>query len=400
MGLRASDVERGATLLCGVLSAVLGLLHARWVGRNFKELYSLRDHVRGMVLMTMLFALANAGSAVANGASEQIFKDVTVMCKVAYCYFFASHTLALFKPSGWGGMEEGTHALAELIDEAGVADMVQQTGSDICVFWVCAGRSYRPNRQWLQACTRRIRCGVVVIMLNNFVARRLCEDYNVIGASAVQYNTVGASHAKLYLDWIELLATMTVASGLVPLQRFALKAMHPGAPGRDLNKFRMLVFLLFFVWIGAFQDMVVGTATVASHFWRDHKPAFLAVEMLLVQLMVHKAFVGPEFGWSPVRSDLPSTTRAGIVAMLSHTRFTQTAAELRVSFGVGSIQRANGLLHTSTADDSSIGSSQPLLQGHRAVPADRDPHRPHTARSADLGHQMGTPLVDESPPGR
>ena len=108
----------------------------------------------------------------------------------------------------------------------------------------------------------------------------------------MQYNADGAAHAKLYLDWIEVLATMTVASGLVPLERFALKAMLPGAPGRDLNKFRMSAFLIFFVWIGSFQDMIIGTATMASGFWRHHKPVVLAFEMLLVQLMVHKAFVG------------------------------------------------------------------------------------------------------------
>jgi len=108
----------------------------------------------------------------------------------------------------------------------------------------------------------------------------------------VQYNADGAAHAKLYLDWIDVLATMTVASGLVPLERFARKAMLPGAPGRDLNKFRTLAFLIFFVWIGSFQDMIIGTATMASGFWRNHKPVILAFEMLLVQLMVHKAFVG------------------------------------------------------------------------------------------------------------
>ena len=30
-GMRALGFEHGITLLCGVLSAVLGLLHARWV---------------------------------------------------------------------------------------------------------------------------------------------------------------------------------------------------------------------------------------------------------------------------------------------------------------------------------------------------------------------------------
>ena len=62
---------------------------------------------------------------------------MAVLYQVAYCYFFASHTLALFKPSGWGGMEEGTHALAELIDEAGVADMV----GTVAVLWPCCDRA-------------------------------------------------------------------------------------------------------------------------------------------------------------------------------------------------------------------------------------------------------------------
>ena len=67
--------------------------------------------------------------------------------------------------------------------------------------------------------------------------------------------------------------------------------------------------------------------------------------------------LGPVFGWSPVRPDLPSTTRDGMLTMLSATRFTQTAAELRHSFGVGSIQGA--------AAGRVPSSSQPLLQGHR-----------------------------------
>ena len=58
-----------------------------------------------------------------------------------------------------------------------------------------------------------------------------------------------------------------------------------------------------------------------------------------------------------MRPDLPSTTRDGMLTMLSATRFTQTAAELRTSFGVGSIQGA--------VVGQGPSSSQPLLQGHR-----------------------------------
>ena len=68
-----------------------------------------------------------------------------------------------------------------------------------------------------------------------------------------------------------------------------------------------------------------------------------------------------------MRPDLPSTTRDGMLTMLSATRFTQTAAELRHSFGVGSIQgAAAGQIDVTRHGTQQVpSSSQPLLQGHR-----------------------------------
>jgi len=66
-----------------------------------------------------------------------------------------------------------------------------------------------------------------------------------------------------------------------------------------------------------------------------------------------------------MRPDLPSTTRDGMLTMLSATRLTQTAAELRHSFGLGSIQGAAQVYVTRHGTQQVPSSSQPLLQGHR-----------------------------------
>eukprot|EP00040_Diaphanoeca_grandis_P027917 m.159959 g.159959 ORF g.159959 m.159959 type:complete len:384 (-) comp31165_c0_seq3:71-1222(-) len=294
--LWSSDEAPGniVVAVCGSISTLLWLLHVRWVKRCYKNLYNVREPVIGVLTSVWMFAMANMWSNFVIPEARLILADIAVLSKVLYCLYVTIHTLALLKIEGWGAREEGIAKLVSVIEEKNLTEKEFRNPVTFAVFWICAGRKFKPTRRWISACTLRIRAGILVIFINGFVVRRIFGVYNQLGGGL---GGMDYEHGGFYVDLIELVATMTVASGTVPLQRL----LNVIAPSQLRLKFRLKTFFFFFAWICTFQDLIVDAASSGHWFSEKINYKVVGVEMVLVQLMIHKGFIGPPFHWNPIR---------------------------------------------------------------------------------------------------
>ena len=70
--------------------------------------------------------------------------------------------------------------------------------------------------------------------------------------------------------------------------------------GTSLLKARNIIFLVYFPFMGALQGPIFTLVVyygAGSTWWIDHKNIFVAVELFIFQLVIHKLFV-PPYRWA------------------------------------------------------------------------------------------------------
>eukprot|EP00040_Diaphanoeca_grandis_P035069 m.219530 g.219530 ORF g.219530 m.219530 type:complete len:377 (-) comp33294_c0_seq2:288-1418(-) len=304
------DPEKVTVLVLGTISFFIWILHARWVIVCYKRLYSLKNSTLGVVSAVGVYAVANMCVDLVRDDAKHLFEDIEVLCKVFYCYFITQHTLSLFKISGWGSEDESIEAMVALLNENELTTQEFKNPIGFCIFWGCAGRKFKPTKGWITACVRRIQGGIFVIFFEGFIIRRVLENYDLDGDG---FAGLDWKKGGFWIDLIEVVATITTVSGTLPLARFYNKVVAPTHAGNNGGVFRMNIFVFFFGWITVFQDMLIGVVSLGEY--KYHKPTIVAIEMIIVQLMVHKGFIGPPFIWNPFRPYI-DPSRENVLALL------------------------------------------------------------------------------------
>ena len=266
-----------------------------------------------------------------------------------YIYQYCLALVATFKIDGWGGEEESLAAIGELLAKVTPKLARQSTGPPI--FWPCAGRTFDPSSQeWARRCILQVKAALVGFVV--VAAAKLTV------AAYDELETV-----KLGATIINVVITLVAISGQLTLNGFLSKLVLPNR--RDLVALRNRVGLFFLLWMGALQGLIFGQAL--GDDWDAHEPTVIAVEMLFMQLAMHKCYVGPQFVWSFPRKPLAKTLNAAGDAELQakmdaggvDEAFAAVIARLNIVVAAEDIPAAvDGTLEYVRADSAFFGQTQ------------------------------------------
>lgn len=249
--------------------------------------------------------------------------DITALVRARWVYHFVCFSFLHFDDLilRHGNVEEGMQTVGDFLDSAEPPPPKIRVFRPLA-FVMTLGQRFTPNERAIRWSYLRLQIyfyGEAILL----VARQIAKNNYVLGK---------VSNVRSVAFWLELTGGLLIImgqSGRQQMDAIVSPLLRPRA-GRWLVEWRQFLFIFYFPFMGGLQGPVISLITVYgfdTNWWLLHKPLFTAVQLLILQLGIHKVFV-PPYSWkylAPLRKGYSVRTRKEFRAHV-HDLFRESLA--------------------------------------------------------------------------
>lgn len=264
-------------------------------------LYYYENHYLKSQTSSLLWCLGTSGAvALANCCaatlesrySYEFYTQLSSLFRVLWVYHYLLLLLSYFQPFGGGGKEELLQATGEIMKAASLPP-----GSYAPPFRLCTCAStYIPGPDFLRGSFRRVEYYIAgtLLLACGKLTLHLEGGTRVLGC-AIEYSGATGTILKV----LDIAVVFLGLSGVLALASTIDPLLTPSRRDVVTLRHRMFLYMQTFVALQTVLIFGIIVPQVTDLCTTQHIEGLtIAVEMLLIQILSHKAFV-PKFGWGP-----------------------------------------------------------------------------------------------------
>ena len=281
---------------------------------------ALNPHLIKVILFSSLMALANGFLAVGlSNESKILYADLLNICRQFWVYHYCLLLLNLFNSTGRGGRNEAIYECGKVLDAAGIPP--QPIPPPFACFHGFKLKA-QPCSRFVWHCMRLVEtqiCGIFFLI--TFKSTLAYQGLLFDDADASCPKEVGLGKI---LGFVQILFVIIGLGGIIPLVTTLTKVVLPARQSTVTLRNRLYIFML--PWSAAVQTVLIFKMVlpnvVGECSSKHADQVTLAIEMLLFQIISHRAFV-PMFTWTPAHApppaDVPALLEKGTFAFVAKT---------------------------------------------------------------------------------